>query len=139
MAAERKILVVDDSIDNRDALRDLLRFMGYMVRDASSGSEALQIAADFKPDLFILDVMMPGMNGLQLLELLNVASHGYEAIMMTGNESVDDACKAIEYGALSYLRKPISHKELAEHVEKAFIKSSSTKRACSVVSIWNKN
>jgi len=122
MAGVRKILIVDDSNDNREALRDLLRFMGYIVRDASNGNDALQIAADFKPDLFILDVMMPGMSGLQVLERIDVASHCYEAIMMTGHESIDDACKAIEYGALSYLRKPISHEELAGQVEKAFRK-----------------
>ncbi|MBN1761313.1 MAG: response regulator [Chitinispirillaceae bacterium] len=119
MSAARKILVVDDSNDNREAVRDLLRFLKFEVRDACNGNEALQIAGDFKPDLYIIDIMMPGMSGLELLEKIDVASHPCEAIMMTGHENINDACRAIDLGALSYLRKPVRHDELSQHIEKA--------------------
>jgi PAS domain S-box-containing protein len=119
MAAVRKILVVDDSNDNREAVRDLLRFMSFDVLDTCNGNDALQIAIDFKPDLFIIDVMMPDMNGLELLEKIDVASHPCEAIMMTSHENIEDARRAMELGALSYLRKPVRLDELSQHINKA--------------------
>lgn len=122
MSTPGKILIVDDFTDNRNAVMELLRDMSYDVRDAATAEEALTIASEFFPDIFLIDVRMPKMTGLQLLEKLEVHSHHYEAIMMTGYENINDACTAMKLGATSYLRKPVSDEELYDQVEKAMHK-----------------
>ena len=125
MAVIRKILVVDDSDDNREGICALLRFMSYDVREVSSGEQALAIAPEFKPDIFLVDVKMPRMTGLQLLERIKADDRRNEVIMMTGHESLDDACRAMELGAISYLRKPVRAEELSRYIEEAIAKIES--------------
>jgi len=119
MNIPRKVLVVDDSDDNRGAVGALLRFMSFEVCEVSSAEEALNKFNEFKPDVLLVDVVMPRMSGLELLERLTISSHCCQAIMMTGYECIDDACKAMEVGAYSYIRKPILYEELNEHIQKA--------------------
>lgn len=114
-----KILVVDDSEENRGAVAELLRVQGYAVLEACNSREALEKKEHFQAQIFLLDVVMPEMNGLKLLEEINVKDNIYEAIMMTGHESLDDAKKAMELGAFSYIGKPIKKEELYDHVNKA--------------------
>lgn len=124
----RKILVVDDWDDNREIINELLSEMNVHVRTACDGPEALSIVHDFQPEVLLLDVKMPQMNGLQVLEELNVHANSYEVIMMTGHENIDDACRAMELGAFSYIRKPIMFEPLVEQITNALVKVDETKK-----------
>jgi two-component system phosphate regulon sensor histidine kinase PhoR len=119
MNNEYSVLVVDDSDDNREAVAEMLQANGYVVDTARSGNEALQKLAAKAPDLFLLDVVMPEMSGLDLLREIRINDSEYEAIMMTGHESLNDAKKAMEYGAFSYVAKPLHWEELKDHVGRA--------------------
>jgi two-component system phosphate regulon sensor histidine kinase PhoR len=119
MNSEHTILVVDDSDDNREAVAEMLQASGYVVDTAKSGNEAIQKFVAKAPDLFLLDVVMPEMGGLDLLREIRVNESAYEAIMMTGHESLQDAKKSMELGAFSYVAKPLRWEELKGHVERA--------------------
>jgi PAS domain S-box-containing protein len=114
-----RILVVDDSDENRGAVAEMLEADGFAVDKACNGKEALLKLAVTAPDLFLLDVVMPEMGGLELLREIRVNDSEYEAVMMTGHESLDDAKKAMELGAFSYVAKPLRWAELKDHVYRA--------------------
>jgi signal transduction histidine kinase len=114
-----RILIVDDSDDNRDAVASLLLSGGYTVETARSGHDALLKIAICVPDIILLDIDMPGMNGIELLEILNTKNNNYEAIVITGFESIQSAKAAMELGAFSYLSKPVQWDVLKTQVEHA--------------------
>lgn len=122
MAAEknqRRVMVVDDDASIREVLREKLSSFGFKVETVDSGYEALRRTSEFKPHLFLLDITMPGMNGLELLEKLNVLNSGYEAILVTALSELSLAKRAMELGAYSYLTKPFDFDDLRTHTEKA--------------------
>ena len=113
------ILVVDDSIESCRMVAEVLKAEKYVVETANNGKEALLKLETMVPDLLLIDVVMPEMDGLELLNEINVNEHEYEVIMMTGHESLQDAKKAMEYGAFSYVAKPLEWEELIGYVKKA--------------------
>ncbi|MBD3418957.1 MAG: response regulator [Chitinivibrionales bacterium] len=117
--SEYNILVIDDSGENRDGVCGLLKVDGYSVESACDGVDALGKLETFAPHLFIIDVAMPNMNGIELLKKLKVKENAWEAIIMTGHESLEDAKKAMALGALSYIGKPIQYTDLRQHVDNA--------------------
>ncbi|MDD5674791.1 MAG: hybrid sensor histidine kinase/response regulator [Chitinivibrionales bacterium] len=119
MNTEYKILVVDDSDENREMVSELLLAHRFKVDKACNGKEALIKLAATVPDIFLLDVAMPQMGGLELLDKISVKDNAYEAIMMTGNESLNDAKKAMELGAFSYVSKPLQWEEINDHLQRA--------------------
>jgi len=111
-----KILLVDDLEDVLDSLKRLLRTCElYEARDART---ALDVAASEKPDLVILDVHLPDMNGVAVLEKLTALDPRPVVIMLTGDDTVETAGKALAAGAFSYVTKPFEAKELLEQVKK---------------------
>jgi PAS domain S-box-containing protein len=112
-------MVVDDCADNREAVAELLRLEGYEVAEASAGAEALAMAAAFEPHVYLLDVVMPDFSGLELLEELKTSGPAFAAIMMTGYENVEDARRAMELGACSYIGKPVTHDDLIQQMRSA--------------------
>ncbi|NLD93431.1 MAG: response regulator [Fibrobacter sp.] len=114
-----RILVVDDSDDNRDAVASLLIAGGYVVETAHSGHDALIKIAVHVPDVILLDIDMPVMSGLEVLRSLNVKNNNYEAILITGYESIQSAKTAMELGAFGYLSKPVQWELLRNQVEHA--------------------
>jgi CheY-like chemotaxis protein len=114
-----RILVVDDSSDNRQALCDLLRVDGYTVDEAIDGKSAIAKFSSFQPHVVLMDVVMPEMDGLQVLQAVDIMHSATKAIVMTGNESLNDAKRAIELGAISYIGKPLRFAELRQQVQKA--------------------
>ena len=113
---ERKfrILVVDDSVDSTDSVAALLRMLGYTVRVAYSGQSALEFAAEFEPDLVLLDIGMPVMNGNEVARCLRqqpqLKTTRLIAISGLGRES--DRQKSRDAGFDDYLVKPFSPEEL---------------------------
>jgi two-component system response regulator PilR (NtrC family) len=112
MNAKTSILVVDDEEVMRDVLQTLLEQNGYDVRVASDGAEALGMAQAQGFDAAILDVMLPEIGGLELLEELKRIDPDLAVLMITAFASVETAIAAMKKGAFDYVAKPFKHEEL---------------------------
>ena len=109
-SAKPSILVVDDIPENIDALKETLK-NNYIVRPALNGALALKIAAsDPKPDLILLDIMMPGMDGYEVMRHLRAddRTHGIPVIFVTAATDMESELKSIELGAVDYITKPFN-------------------------------
>ena len=104
----KKILVVDDEPDFCDALRDFLASKGYEVAVVLNGEEALPAYMQEKPDVVLLDIQMPGKDGLQVLRELKAIDPAASVIMITAVQDEGIARQARAEGALEYITKPIS-------------------------------
>lgn len=113
------IVVVDDSAICSLVVQRFLTDAGYTVRTANSACDAIAIAADIPVDLFLLDIVMPGASGLALLKELKIFDNTYEAIMISGNDNLNDAAIAMEHGAFGYLTKPVQRETLLANVRRA--------------------
>jgi CheY-like chemotaxis protein len=111
MAPRRRVLVVDDNENVLSILNDFLE-VGYMVDTATNASTALTAAAANRPDMILLDVNMPGMDGLALCAALRGRGVNIPIVMMTGYDSPGIADKAKECGATHYLVKPVDLRRL---------------------------
>ena len=113
-----RILVVDDDLGPRESLRMLLK-SAYDIRTAASGSAALAELPRYRPDLVILDIKMPGMNGLDVLRRLKESDASVEVVMITAYASLETVKQALTYGAFEYLIKPFSRTDLEDVVGRA--------------------
>src|SRR5512145_1310686 len=113
------ILVVDDEEVMREILEALLTREGYHVRVAASGEEGLEFAKSFPFDAVIVDVMMPGMDGLTLLEELKKLDDELPVLMVTAFASVENAIAAMKRGAFDYITKPFKNDEVLVVVRNA--------------------
>ncbi len=118
MTAAARILVVDDTPKNVTMLADILTFKGYGVVTASGGKEALAKLESERPDLVLLDVMMPDLNGYEVCRAIraNPATEMLPVVMVTALDPVSERVKGIEAGADDFLSKPISQPELLARV-----------------------
>ncbi len=116
-----KILVVDDEKGVRHSFRKILGRCGYDVVTAENGTEALEKAGSENPDLVIMDVTMPGMDGLETLRRLKSGNHSITVIMMTAYSTSERAITAMKYGAYDYLTKPFDNNALISLVKKAIM------------------
>ena len=107
-----KILIVDDEKGIREIFSLLLKERGHTVREASSGEEALTIIPLFSPDLLLLDMNLPGISGIDLLERVKRESPKTSVIIMTAFGSIRSAVEATRLGAYDYLEKPVDNDEL---------------------------
>lgn len=114
----KTILVVDDSPTERHALDNFLTRHGYSVLTAGSGDEALSLAAARLPDLILMDVVMPGMNGFQATRSLtrSTDTRHIPVIICSGKSQDTDRIWGMRQGALDYLVKPIDHTELLRKI-----------------------
>lgn len=114
------VLVVDDRIDNVDFLRQyVLEPNGYKVTAAIDGSEALRIALEEDVDLVISDLVMPNLNGLELMEKLHEVGKEIPTILMTFHGSEETAVNAFRLGARDYIIKPFTVEEMIEAIDRA--------------------
>ncbi len=116
-----KILVVDDEKGVRHSFRKILGRCGYDVITAENGTEAVEKAGSENPDLVIMDVTMPGMDGLETLRRLKSGNHSLTVIMMTAYSTSERAITAMKYGAYDYLTKPFDNDALISLVRKAIM------------------
>jgi DNA-binding NtrC family response regulator len=112
MRRNGSILIVDDEEIMREILEALLTRAGYHVRLASGGEEGLELARSFPFDAVIVDVMMPGMDGLTLLEELKKLDDDLPVLMVTAFASVETAIAAMKLGAFDYITKPFKNDEV---------------------------
>ena len=113
----RHILVVDDDPTVTSVLRRGLAYEGFSVDTANSGSQAFAIARDHAPDLAILDVMLPGADGYDVLTRLRAADSELPVIMLTGRDAATDQVKGLERGADDYVVKPFTFVVLVARVK----------------------
>jgi two-component system, OmpR family, alkaline phosphatase synthesis response regulator PhoP len=118
MSTTKKILIADDEPDIIEILSFNLKGEGYEVMTAKNGDEALEKAKSFKPDLIILDMMMPGKDGLEVCNILRTQSMfaGTLIVFLTAINDENTEIKSLENGADDYLTKPISPKVLLSKV-----------------------
>ena len=111
-----RVLVVDDEATIRDLLSGSLRFDGFEVVTAASGAEAVRAAARFRPDLILLDVMMPDGDGFEVARRLRAGPGGIPVVFLTARDEVADRVSGLNLGADDYVTKPFSLDEVLARV-----------------------
>jgi DNA-binding NtrC family response regulator len=114
-----RVLVIDDDADTRDVLAVFLAHLGYSPALAAGGREGLRLAAAERPDVVILDVMMPDVNGIDVLARLCTLQPSLPVIMTTASADPEVARQALRLGAYRYLRKPVDLDGLDRVIEEA--------------------
>ncbi len=118
--ANERILIVDDEPDIRFILRMRLESVGYQVLEASNGAEAVGLAKEQTPDLIVLDIMMPEMDGIEVVNRLrgSFATRNIPVILATAKCHDDDKITGLASGANDYVTKPYNHNELMMRVQR---------------------
>lgn len=106
------LLVVDDDPHITELLRRILAYEGYSVATATSGDEALARTLERPPNLIILDILMPGLDGLEVTRRLRAAGDNVPVLMLTGRDAISNRVEGFEAGADDYLIKPFAPEEL---------------------------
>ena len=122
----QRVLVVDDEPKIREIVRRYLEVEGFTVAEASDGQSALQIAGELHPDLVILDVMMPGLDGIDVLRNLRTESDVYVILLTARAEEVDKLI-GLSVGADDYITKPFSPRELVARVKTVLRRTRDTR------------
>jgi DNA-binding response OmpR family regulator len=118
----KKILIIDDDEDIISLIKIILENESYSVIGASSGEEGIKTAIKQKPELILLDIMMPIMDGWKILKMLRTeeSTRKIPVAMLTCKTDVKDKLTGLQEGAIDYITKPFSPEELIERVDKIF-------------------
>ncbi len=115
-----KLMIVDDERDFLETIVKRLKARNIDVNGVESGYQALDNLAGLNPDVIILDVKMPGMDGIETLREIKKKSPLTEVIMLTGHASVESGIQGMQLGAFDYVMKPVALDELLEKVRQAY-------------------
>ena len=115
-----KVLVVDDEEDFRETIVNRLLDRNLEVMGVESGLKALQVIEEQDFDVVVMDVRMPGMDGIEALKELKKKKPLIEVIMLTGHASVESGIQGMQLGAFDYVMKPVALDELLEKVRQAY-------------------
>ena len=115
-ATTHKILVVDDESSISDLIATSLRFVGFDVRTAATGAEALQVAEEFHPHAMILDVMLPDLDGFEVCRQLRSEGHNVGVLFLTAKDGMEDKVAGLTIGGDDYMTKPFSLEELVARI-----------------------
>ncbi len=113
---EARLLVVDDEPNIRDLLASSLRFAGFEVREASDAASAYHEAVEFKPDLIVLDVMLPDMDGFTVTRRIREAGMLVPVLFLTARDDVRDKVQGLTVGGDDYVTKPFGLEELVARI-----------------------
>ena len=122
------IVVVDDTEYVREVIESMHDRNDYAVYSFANPNDALAVSENIQIDLFIFDMVMPKMNGMEVLKRLNVHENLFEVIMITGKSDGEDSAEAMRLGAFGVLQKPFSHGELITSVEYALASAAAKKQ-----------
>ena len=129
VAATRwKVLIVDDMDANRDIVAELLAKNAFETRTAADGPAALAIHADWGPDVVLMDLRMPGMNGLEAIRRLRAAGSRAAIGALTAGAFGDDEREAVRAGADFFMRKPFDDRELLDGLARALAARGAAQR-----------
>lgn len=128
-----KVLLVEDNRDNRDIYRTILEYSGHVVIEAVNGAEAMPFALSERPDLIVMDVTMPVMDGLEATRRLraDTRTSRIPVIVLTAHALASDIEEAMDAGATSYLSKPCAPRTLLEEVARLLADATGASRAAS--------
>jgi len=119
-----RALVVDDEVSLGDLLQMALRYEGWDVRTATGGQQALSLARQFKPDVIVLDVMLPDLDGLEVLHRMRADGLDIPVLFLTAKDSVDDRISGLTAGGDDYVTKPFSLEEVVARLRGLIRRSS---------------
>lgn len=120
MPENKNILIIDDEKNIRMTIKKALENAGYTVDTAINGEDGLKKLKDDKYPLILLDMKLPGIDGLEVLERINERDYQSNVIMITGYGTVETAVETMKMGAVDYLRKPFKAAEIRDIVEEVF-------------------
>jgi len=123
------VLLVDDDVTFRQVMANELRRLGYEIEAVGTGEEAVRRIATSEPDVVLLDLRLPGMNGLDVLKSIHAGAPATEVVMLTGHGSIDTAIESIRIGAFDYVVKPCPLDELHIRIQRAIERRSLRQRA----------
>jgi two-component system OmpR family response regulator len=115
-AESHRVLVVDDEPNILDVVSMALRFQGFAVETAGTGAQALASVRDFRPDLIVLDVMLPDMEGFDVAERLGAQRARVPIVFLTARDATDDKVRGLTLGGDDYMTKPFSLEELIARI-----------------------
>jgi DNA-binding response OmpR family regulator len=115
-----KVMIVDDEVDFLETMVKRLQARNIEVTGVESGYQALEVLDNRSPDVIILDVKMPGMDGIETLREIKKKKPLTEVIMLTGHASVESGIQGMQLGAFDYVMKPIALDELLEKMRQAY-------------------
>jgi two-component system, OmpR family, response regulator len=122
---EARLLVVDDEPNIVELLSASLRFQGFEVETASAGAEAVDKARAFRPDLLVLDVMMPGLDGFGVVQRLRQNGDRTPVLFLTAKDATDDKVRGLTLGADDYVTKPFSLEEVVARIRAVLRRTAS--------------
>jgi len=122
----QRILVVDDENSISELIATSLRFVGFDVRTAATGSQALTIAEEFKPHALILDVMLPDQDGFEVCRQLRQDGHSVGVLFLTAKDTVEDKIAGLTIGGDDYVTKPFSLEELVARLRALLRRTGAT-------------
>ncbi len=130
-----RILIAEDEADMAAGLRDNLQFEGYEVFVAADGEAALKLATEKSPDLVLLDIMMPKLDGLEVCKRIRQAGFSIPILMLTAKSQEIDIVRGLEVGADDYVTKPFSIRELLARIKAALRRTGAGKNLSRVMQI----
>ncbi|SEP26530.1 response regulator transcription factor [Trujillonella endophytica] len=123
-APEARLLVVDDEPNIRELLSASLRYAGFEVATAADGQQALAMAASFRPDLLVLDVMMPGLDGFGVVRRLRETGRHTPVLFLTARDAPEDKVSGLTLGGDDYVTKPFSLDEVVARIRAVLRRTS---------------
>jgi DNA-binding response OmpR family regulator len=117
--SQLKVLLVDDEQEFVTTLAERLELRGMHVKIATDGEMALGLVETDPPQVVVLDVMMPGLSGMEVLERIKAVESSIQVILLTGHGGTKDGIKGMQLGAFDYLIKPVDIDELIEKLNEA--------------------
>jgi len=123
------ILLVDDEVEFISTLAERLEIRGIAARVVHDGESALKAVAEDEPQAMVLDVMMPGMKGLDVLQRVREEHPAVQVILLTGQGKTRDGIEGMRYGAFAYLMKPLDLEELIHTLDEAIKANQGIKHA----------
>ncbi|MEY2699140.1 MAG: hypothetical protein RL720_1096 [Actinomycetota bacterium] len=121
-----RVLVVDDEASLTDLLQMALRYEGWEIKTAADGSSAIATARDFRPDAVVLDIMLPDIDGLQVLQRMRADGNDVPVLFLTAKDSLDDRIAGLTAGGDDYVTKPFSLEEVVARLRGLIRRSTLT-------------
>ena len=133
-----RVLLADDEVDFTDNTKTLLEHRGYDVTAVNSGDSAIRALGQERYDVMVLDLKMPGRDGISTLKEIKKLNFSTQILVLTGHGAINTALEAMELGAYDYLTKPCDIDELTEKLEDAMKKSESDNKKPSLLKALTK-